>query len=187
MLVELLTLGALGSLAGAGLGIAAKKFHVEVDPRIKQIDDVLPHAQCGACGYPGCVPFATAVVEGEAPANGCMADFRARFVFDADGSIIPCPSLQGGEMAYGHVTTGVDFVAESQLLKRRLPDKCLNECPILPVCMGGCRLQALVNGNGFNGIDCHYEIHRLFVEEYIRERASSVSFQEEDAALKKAA
>ncbi len=123
----------------------------------------------------------------EAPANGCMADFRARFIFDADGSIIPCPSLQGGEMAYGHVTTGVDFVAESQLLKRRLPDKCLNECPILPVCMGGCRLQALVNGNGFNGIDCHYEIHRLFVEEYIRERTSSVSFQEEDAALKKAA
>ena len=90
-------------------------------------------------------------------------------------------------MAYGHVTTGVDFVAESQLLKRKLPHKCLNECPILPICMGGCRLQALVNGHGFNGIDCHDEIHRLFLEEYIRERASSVSFQEEDIALKRAA
>jgi radical SAM protein with 4Fe4S-binding SPASM domain len=123
----------------------------------------------------------------EAPGNGCMADFRARFVFDADGSIIPCPSLQGGEMAYGHVTTGIDFVAESQLLKRSLPDRCLNECPILPTCMGGCRLQALVKGDDFNGMDCHYETHRLFLEEYVRQRASAVSFHEEDAGLRKAA
>jgi uncharacterized protein len=125
----------------------------------------------------------------EAPANACMADFRARFVFDADGSIIPCPSLQGGEMAYGHVTTGVDFVAESELLKRKLPDKCLNQCPMLPICMGGCRLQALTRGNGFNGIDCHREIQRLFLDEYIRHMASAVSVQEgqKDGALRIAA
>ena len=92
-------------------------------------------------------------------------------------------------MAYGHVTTGIDFVAESELLKRKLPDKCLNKCPILPICMGGCRFQALVKGNGFNGIDCHDEIQRLFLEEYIREMASAASFQErqEDGALKIAA
>jgi uncharacterized protein len=125
--------------------------------------------------------------DSEAPSNACMADLRARFVFDVDGSMIPCPSLQGGEMAYGHVTTGVDFVAESQLLKRRLPDKCLNECPILPLCMGGCRLQALIHGDGFNGVDCHYETSRLFLEAYIRERAGVVSLQEEDPGLKIAA
>lgn len=112
---------------------------------------------------------------GEAPSNTCMADFRSRFVFDTDGSIIPCPSLQGAEMAYGHVTTGVDFVSESELLKRRLPDRCLNECSILPICMGGCRLQALVNQKDFNGIDCHHDTYRLFLEEYIKERASAVS------------
>lgn len=125
----------------------------------------------------------------EAPSNACMADFRARFVFDADGSIIPCPSLQGGEKAYGHVTTGVDFVAESELLKRELPDKCLRKCALLPLCMGGCRLQALTKGNGFNGIDCHEEIQRLFLEEYIRDMASAVSLQEgqKDGALRIAA
>jgi len=125
----------------------------------------------------------------EAPSNACIADFRSRFVFDTDGSIIPCPSLQGGEMAYGHVTRGIDFVLESQLLKRRLPDKCLNECPILPVCMGGCRLQAMVHQKDFNGIDCHYDTYRFFLEHYIRERASaaSVSFQENSISLKEAA
>ena len=71
MLVELLTLGGLGALSGLGLGLAAKKFYVEVNPKILEVDNVLPHAQCGACGFPGCIPFATAVVEGRAPLDGC--------------------------------------------------------------------------------------------------------------------
>jgi radical SAM protein with 4Fe4S-binding SPASM domain len=108
-----------------------------------------------------------------APLNLCMADFRAIYVFDTDGSIIPCPSLQGGEMAYGNVTTGMDFVAESQLLNRKLPDQCINQCELLPICMGGCRLQALTRHKDFNGIDCHYHIYRLLLEDYIRGKASA--------------
>lgn len=71
MITEVLTLGGLGALAGLGLGWAAKKFHVDVDPRVEAIDNVLPRAQCGACGYPGCMPFAEAVAAGEAPVTGC--------------------------------------------------------------------------------------------------------------------
>jgi len=123
----------------------------------------------------------------EPPSNTCMAEFRSRFIFDTDGSIIPCPSLQGGELSYGHVTRGIDFISESQLLKRSLPERCLNECPLLPICMGGCRLQALISKKDFNGIDCHYDTYRLLLEDYIREKVSEISFQEEDADLKKAA
>jgi uncharacterized protein len=119
----------------------------------------------------------------EAPSNSCMADFRSKFVFDTDGSIIPCPSLQGGEMAYGHVTKGVDFVSESQVLKRNLPDRCLNECELLPICMGGCRLQALVNQKDFAGIDCHYDTCWLFLEDYIRTKASEALAQENNISL----
>ncbi|RZB38159.1 MAG: uncharacterized protein SRB2_00505 [Desulfobacteraceae bacterium Eth-SRB2] len=107
-------------------------------------------------------------VNGSAPSNICMADFRSIYVFDTDGSIIPCPSLQGGEMAYGNVLTGIDFVAESQLLNRKLPDQCLNQCELLPLCMGGCRLQSLTRHNDFNGIDCHYDTYRNLLEDYIR-------------------
>jgi radical SAM protein with 4Fe4S-binding SPASM domain len=76
----------------------------------------------------------------EPPQSGCMADLRSVLVFDTDGSIIPCPSVQGGEMAYGHVSRGVDFTAESQLIHRRLPDRC-QRCELLPMCLGaaGCR------------------------------------------------
>jgi len=115
-------------------------------------------------------------VNGSAPSNLCMADFRSIYVFDTDGSIIPCPSFQGGEMAYGNVLTGIDFVAESQLLNRKLPDKCLNQCELLPLCMGGCRLQALTRQSDFNGIDCHYQIYRRLLEDYIRDKASAALY-----------
>ena len=47
-------------------------------------------------------------VSENAPSNTCLADFRCIYVFDTDGSIIPCPSLQGGEMAYSNVFNGID-------------------------------------------------------------------------------
>lgn len=110
----------------------------------------------------------------QAPSNACMVDFHSIIIFDTDGSIIPCPSLQGSEMSYGHVTTGIDFAAESRLLRRSLPDKCLNKCELLPICFGGCRLQALIHQKDFSGIDCQYDAYRLFLEDYIREKAIAV-------------
>lgn len=109
--------------------------------------------------------------ETEAPASLCRADFRAMLVFDTDGSIIPCPALQASEMAYGHVSKGIDFIEESLLLKRKLPEKCTTDCELLPICMGGCRQQALVYQEDFAGIDCRYETMRFFLDDYIKETA----------------
>ncbi len=44
------------------LGWANQAFHVEVDPKIIQVNDVLPGANCGGCGYVGCNEYAEAVV-----------------------------------------------------------------------------------------------------------------------------
>ncbi|MEE4265818.1 MAG: radical SAM protein [Desulfobacteraceae bacterium] len=109
--------------------------------------------------------------EREAPASLCRADFRAMLVFDTDGSIIPCPALQEGELAYGHVAKGIDFILESLLIKRKLPGKCMADCELLPICMGGCRQQALVYHEDFAGIDCRYESLRFFLDDYIKETA----------------
>ncbi|MBD3421569.1 MAG: RnfABCDGE type electron transport complex subunit B [Chitinivibrionales bacterium] len=64
--------GSVGLLFGIGLGIASKKLYVHVDPRINQINEALPQANCGACGYPGCSGFAKAVAEGKADPSGCI-------------------------------------------------------------------------------------------------------------------
>ena len=64
-------LGIFGLLFGIGLAIAAKKFAVEIDPRVEMILEVLPNANCGACGYPGCSGFAKAVAAGEISPDKC--------------------------------------------------------------------------------------------------------------------
>ncbi len=52
----------LGGIFGLGLAFAAKKFSVQMDPRIEQVKEVLAGAHCGACGYAGCQQYAEAVV-----------------------------------------------------------------------------------------------------------------------------
>ena len=56
-------LGFLGLTFGAILAIASKTFAVDVDPRIESINDALPAANCGGCGFPGCRGFAEALVK----------------------------------------------------------------------------------------------------------------------------
>ena len=53
------------------LGFAKEKLRVDEDPRIGEVNEVLPAANCGGCGFAGCSDFAKAVVEGRAECDGC--------------------------------------------------------------------------------------------------------------------
>ncbi len=64
----------LGGILGAILALASKKLAVREDPRIDRVEEMLPHANCGACGFPGCRPFAEAVVKGDAPPSKCSVN-----------------------------------------------------------------------------------------------------------------
>jgi len=70
----LTALGALGGITFALatlLVVAHLKLRVDEDPRIDVVEEMLPHANCGACGYPGCRPFAEALVEGAVLPGKC--------------------------------------------------------------------------------------------------------------------
>lgn len=71
MLVAVLTLAIMGAIFGILLGIAAKKFAVAVDPRVEELLKIMPNANCGACGQPGCAAFAEAVVAGSVKPSDC--------------------------------------------------------------------------------------------------------------------
>lgn len=71
VIVAALVLGSLGAALGIGLSYAAKVFYIKVDERVAQIREVLPGANCGACGQAGCDAFADAVVSGKSEVNGC--------------------------------------------------------------------------------------------------------------------
>lgn len=71
MIEAVVSLGGIGLLASVALGVAAKKFAVEFDPRELAVLEVLSGANCGACGYPGCSAYAKAVATGEADPSLC--------------------------------------------------------------------------------------------------------------------
>ena len=56
--MAMLVLGAAGLAAALILYLVAKKFMVKEDERIGQIEEILPGANCGACGRKGCHDFA---------------------------------------------------------------------------------------------------------------------------------
>jgi electron transport complex protein RnfB len=77
MLEAVLSLGLSGLFIGVLLAVAANKFKVETNPKIAEIQAVLPGANCGGCGFPGCSGLAEAIAEGRAPTNGCTVGGNA--------------------------------------------------------------------------------------------------------------
>ncbi len=72
--VVLTSVGALGGLTlllASLLVWAHRRLRVEEDPRIDVVEEMLPHANCGACGFPGCRPFAEALVRGDTLPGRC--------------------------------------------------------------------------------------------------------------------
>ena len=61
IIMPVVILGITGVLMGLFLAFASKKFEVEVDPKVEAILAVLPGANCGACGFPGCAGYAAGV------------------------------------------------------------------------------------------------------------------------------
>ena len=59
----------LGAAAAIILYLVAQKFKVYEDPRIDQVEEVLPAANCGGCGFPGCHNFAETLVKSESWEN----------------------------------------------------------------------------------------------------------------------
>jgi Na+-translocating ferredoxin:NAD+ oxidoreductase RNF subunit RnfB len=61
-LISVLALGCTGAVSAAILYFTAKKFQVFEDPRIDEVEALLPSANCGGCGFAGCRGFAAACV-----------------------------------------------------------------------------------------------------------------------------
>lgn len=76
-LISLGAMGGIGVFFGIFLAYTSRKFAVETDERIIKIEEALPGANCGACGYPGCSAYADAVVNQQAAVSLCPVGGRA--------------------------------------------------------------------------------------------------------------
>jgi len=80
----LLFMGVLGFVLAAILALANRKLHVAEDPRIDEVEEMLPNTNCGACGSPGCRAFAESCVSGKANPAQCTVSSKEMTEFIAD-------------------------------------------------------------------------------------------------------
>ncbi|MDO9535839.1 MAG: RnfABCDGE type electron transport complex subunit B [Bacillota bacterium] len=71
LFMALIFIGGMGLVFGGLLAAAANYFAVEEDTRVEIICDLLPGANCGACGFPGCYKFAENIVAGNVDVSSC--------------------------------------------------------------------------------------------------------------------
>ncbi|OGW75111.1 MAG: hypothetical protein A2Z72_05630 [Omnitrophica bacterium RBG_13_46_9] len=63
----------LGLFFSSVLAIANQKLKVKEDPRVEEIENLLPGVNCGACGFANCHQYAESLVKGDCPPDRCKA------------------------------------------------------------------------------------------------------------------
>lgn len=71
MLTAVITLASIALIAGIGLSVAARRLPASDGELVEQINALLPQTQCTQCGFPGCRPYASAIVDDAAAINLC--------------------------------------------------------------------------------------------------------------------
>ena len=71
IIAPVIIVAVIGIVSGFGLAVASKLMAVPVDQRVAELTELMPGANCGACGYSGCAGYAEALVEGEAVNGKC--------------------------------------------------------------------------------------------------------------------
>jgi len=151
ILSSVIALGLLGIAFGLGLAIASDKLAVDVDPRVEQIEDVLPGVNCGACGQTGCPGYAEAVVAGETEPNKCTVggpEVAAQIAeimgvehteTEKEVAVIMC---RGSEVASKFEYYGVPDCRAAALLQGG-PKGCQYGCLGLGTCSDACMFEAI--------------------------------------------
>ena len=154
-----LVMGGLGVVFGCLLAYASKKFAVKVDPRVTAIRAVLPGANCGGCGYPGCDGYAAACVEGACPTNKCapggapVAAKIAAIMGVAAGSSEPMAAFvrcQGcaDKTEKDCVYLGIGDCQSASVMPGRGPEACTSGCMGFGSCVKVCHFDAIHVENG---------------------------------------
>ncbi|MBN2355471.1 Fe-S cluster domain-containing protein, partial [candidate division KSB1 bacterium] len=160
LLSSILVLGSLGLFFGSGLAFASKKLAVEVDPKVEEILAILPGANCGACGQPGCAAYAEAVAAGRVPPNKCTPGGKdvaekISYIMGLTGVQVDEPKIvavhcQGGfkEAKERSIYQGLDDCRAAVLIGGG-SKACRYGCLGLGSCVKACPFDALyMNDNG---------------------------------------
>lgn len=147
-------IGCTGLLIGILLGVAGKKFAVEIDEKEAGVREQLPGNNCGGCGYAGCDALAKAIAAGEAPVNACPVGGGP--VAEKIGAIMGV-SADAGEKKVAFVKCsgtcdkterkanyyGVDDCRKAAVIPGKSDKKCSFGCMGLGSCVKSCDFDAI--------------------------------------------
>ena len=144
VLSAVLVVVGVGIVGAVILVIASKFFAVEEDPRIGQVQECLPGANCGACGYAGCDAMAAAIAKGEAPVNGCPVGGSS--VADKIGGIMGVAAEEGVKKAAFVRCKGTcevnknqgNYIGVQDCRSAALSGLCLTDCSYCCLGLGSC-------------------------------------------------
>lgn len=157
MLPAVLTLTGIALVAAAGLGVAFLKFAVTVDPRIERVAEILPGANCGACGYAGCHQAAEAIVTENALVDICapggqeaaqqIAEFLGKEVSEmvAALAVAQCGGSEDKAVRLADYNGISD--CRSALVSGTAGKACLFSCVGLGTCQRACPFGAIAMGS----------------------------------------
>ena len=165
IIYSIATLGVLGLIYGLVLAFASKKFYVKVDPKIEEIIEVLPSANCGACAFAGCAAYAEAIVINDEDFTKCapggddviaaIAKIMGKEASSADKKIavIHCQSGGNNNTKLRYQYQGVS-TCKAAVLVAGGPNLCSFGCVSLNDCVAACNFDALhVDENGMRVVD----------------------------------
>jgi Na+-translocating ferredoxin:NAD+ oxidoreductase RNF subunit RnfB len=164
MIFPALLIGGMGLLFGAALGAAGKLFYVSEDPRVAEVRECLPGANCGGCGLSGCDAFAAAVVSGKAPVTGCpvgsspVADKIADVLGRKHEKLIRMSAFVkcGGFAAktvWNYDYVGLSDCRAVNALAGGGPKACAYGCLGEGSCVGACNFGAITINDGLAVVD----------------------------------
>lgn len=156
-IMVLVVMGAVGIVFGSILAIANKKFSIEVNPLVHEVDEILPKGQCGACGYAGCSNYAEAVVlNPEVRPNLCVpgketvaklvAELTGKKVEQVEAKVahVRCKgSIGKAILSYNY--KGIKDCAAASLIQGG-PKECKHGCIGFGTCVSKCRFGAMTMG-----------------------------------------
>jgi len=130
MWVAVITIALLALLAGLALSYASQSLPANSGHLVEQVNEMLPQTQCAQCGYPGCRPYAQAIVDDGISINLCPPG--------GDDTIRRLAALLG---------TDVLPLAEEQALKRAVAVIDESLCIGCMHCRNACPVDAIVGAH----------------------------------------